>query len=102
MLKFTSQEFINKYAHEDILSTLTPEITDTFIDDICEEVTDYIRTNSSYYNEQELSDWQQTQLKKAQMERAIIVLTLGRESPMSDKIISILKTAGFLYKGLCY
>jgi hypothetical protein len=101
MTKFTSQEFINKYAHEDIISTLSPEITDAFIDDVCEEVIDFLMTNSTTFSDTNLSEWQQAQLKKAQMERAINILTVGRESSMSDKVISILKTAGFLYKGLC-
>lgn len=100
MIRFTADEFINKYQHEDIIKALAPEITDAFIDDVCEQVIDYCRSQSPSFNADTLSEWQQEQLKRAQMEQAITVLTYGRESPLAPKTIGILKRAGFLYKGL--
>lgn len=100
MIKFTSEEFINKYQHEDIIRVLSPEVTDSFIVDVCEQVIDYCRSQSPSFNADNLSEWQQEQLKRAQMEHAITVLTYGRESPIAPKTKDILKRVGFLYKGL--
>lgn len=100
MVKFTAEEFINKYQHEDIIRALAPEITDVFIDDVCGQVIDYCRSQSPSFNADNLSEWQQEQLKKAQMERAITIIAYGRDSEMDLKTRNILKSAGFLYKGL--
>lgn len=100
MVKFTSEEFINKYQHEDIIKALAPEITDAFIDDVCEQVIDYCRAQSPSFRVDKLTEWQQGQLKRAQMERAIEIMAYGRNSEYSAKTRDILKRAGFFYKGL--
>lgn len=100
MVKFTAEEFINKYQHEDIIRALAPEITDVFIDDVCEQVIDYCRSQSPSFNADNLSEWQTEQLKRAQMERAIYILAYGRDSEMDVKTYNVLKRAGFLYRGL--
>jgi hypothetical protein len=100
MTKFTAEEFINKYQHDNLIETMKPEATDSFIENVCERVIDYIKSNSTTFKDSDLSVWQTEQLKRAMMEEARNQLVYGPDAQLSNITYTIVKNAGFLYKGL--
>jgi predicted RNA-binding protein associated with RNAse of E/G family len=99
-IKFTAEEFINKYQHVDIVRVMQPQDASALIDDVCDKVVSFCRSESPSFDEDNLSDWKIGELKRAQMEHALTVLTFGRDEPLNENTKSILRRAGFLYKGL--